>query len=187
MSTRSDTTYMLTQVSQGDARAAEQLMPLVYNELRALAAHKIRGERVGHTLQPTALVNEAYLRLIDQKRVDWNGRTHFFAVSAVMMRRVLVDHARKRLSAKRGGNVPKIPLVDDKAVAIRQNDTNLISLDEALKLLKEFHERQARVVELRFFGGMNVKESANVLGVSERTVKNDWRVARAWLRQKIGS
>ena len=178
-------TKLLATLKDGDrTAAAAKLMPLVYDEFRALAARHLRRERVGHTLQPTALVHEAYLRLIDQTRVDWQGRTHFFAVGAQAIRRILVDHARQHKRQKRGGGAGRVQL--DEAVALApQRHEELLALDEALKKLAELDARQAQVVEMRFFGGLSVAEVASMLGVSKRTVEGDWTMARAWLLREL--
>lgn len=175
---------LLGPASRGDESAAEQLLPLVYDDLRERAAHYLSRERSGHTLQPTALVHEAYLRLVDQTRVDWSGRTHFFAVAAETIRRILVDHARGNLTAKRGGQRNRVTL--DEAVALSdERDVDLLALDEALDMLAKEDERAKQVVELRFFGGLTQVEVAQHLKVSERTVRNDWAWARAWLRREL--
>jgi RNA polymerase sigma factor (TIGR02999 family) len=179
-----ETTRMLNEAGRGDGRAADVLMPLVYDELRALAAHAMQREPVGHTLQPTAIANEAYMRLVDQQRIDWKGRAHFFAVAAEMVRRILVDHARQRRSLKRGGNARREPLGLE-VEGPTEADVTVLDLDEALRELAALDERQARVVELRYFGGLSVEETAHVLGVSPRTVKGDWAIARAWLRDRL--
>lgn len=159
-------------------------MPLVYDEFRALAARHLRRERANHTLQPTALVHEAYLRLIDQTRVDWQGRTHFFAVGAQAIRRILVDHARNRKRQKRGGGAGRVTL--DESVALApQRAEEILALDEALETLGKLDARQAQVVEMRFFAGMSVEEVAEVLGVSKRTIEGDWTMARAWLMREL--
>jgi RNA polymerase sigma factor (TIGR02999 family) len=163
---------------------AEQLFAVVYDELHALAERFMHAERKDHTLQPTAIVNEAYLRLVGQKRVVWAGREHFFAVAATMIRRILVEHARKRNAAKRGGGGRKVPL-DAHPTAEDDRSVDLLTLDEGLAELGRLNERQARIVELRFFGGLNVEATARVLGVCPRTVKGEWRVARAWLRSYL--
>ena len=178
------TTQILLPAANGDRSAADQLMPLVYDELHGLAEHFMAQERVDHTLQATALVNEAYMRLIDQTQVDWQGRAHFCAVASQMIRRILVDHARKRSAAKRGGGASRVDLTDVLDLS-EEIGVDLLGLDEALQELRGLHERQARVVELRFFGGLNVQETAAVLEVSPRTVKGDWRLARAWLRERL--
>ena len=168
-----------------EAASAEQLMLLVYDELRRLARHHMGGDTPGHTLQPTALVHEAYLRLVDQSQVDWRGRTHFLAYASKAMRNLLIDHARARASAKRGGGSPKVTLVDEVVGDRALDREQLLSLDEALDRLAEHDERQARVVELRYFGGLKVDEVAEVLGVSKRTVEGYWTHARAWLLREL--
>ncbi len=159
-------------------------MPLVYDELRGLAQRYMQQERADHTLQATALVNEAYMRLIDQSRVDWKGRAHFFSVAAEMVRRVLVDHARKHHAAKRGGGARKVSLTDSVG-ALEDPDIDLMALDEVLEELGRLNERHGKVVELRFFGGLSVEETAHVLEVTPRTVRSDWRMARTWMRQRL--
>jgi RNA polymerase sigma factor (TIGR02999 family) len=178
-------THLLREWSDGDERALEELTPLVYEELRHQAARYLRRERPGHTLQTTALINEAYLRLIDAKDVKWQSRTHFFAIAANLMRRILVDHARKRDAEKRGGAQMRVTLTDVFA-ASEDSNVDLLAIDEALERLEKLDSQQARVVELRFFSGLTVDETATVLGVSPKTVKRDWSVARAWLRREIG-
>jgi RNA polymerase sigma factor (TIGR02999 family) len=180
-----DTTQILVDLGHGDRAAAKRLMPLVYDELRGLARRYMELERPDHTLQPTALVHEAYLRLIDQSRVDWKGRSHFLAVAAEMIRRVLVDHARHHHAAKRGGTAGKVSLTDSVG-ASEDPDIDLMALDEVLEELGRLNERHGTVVELRFFGGLSVDETAHVLEVSPQTVRSDWRMARAWLRQRLG-
>jgi len=168
----------------GDQTALDRLTPLVHQELRRLAKHYMRGERPGHTLQATALVNEAYMRLIDYREMQWQNRAHFFAVAAQLMRRVLVDHARSRNYAKRGGIQQRLSLSEADQVADKP-DVDLAALDDALKTLAEMNEQQSRIVELRFFGGLTIEETAEVLGISHATVERDWAVARAWLRREI--
>lgn len=175
-----DLTRMLLDWSEGDSSAAEQLFPLVYDELHRLAERQMRRERAGHTLQVTALVNEAYLRLADQKRVRWQNRAHFFGVAAQLMRRILIKYAERRRAAKRGAGQENIPL-DETIIATDERAAELLSLDRALNDLAAIDERQSRVVELRFFGGLSVEEIGVVLGVSPATVKREWRVAKAWL------
>ena len=175
---------MLCAASSGDGSALKKLIPLVYDELRAIAASYLRREPAEHTLQPTALVNEAYLKLVDQKRVDWRGRAHFIAVGAQAMRRILVDHARARQREKRGGGRRRLPLDEDFQLST-ERDEDVIALDEALRKLSQLDERQARIVELRFFGGLTVQEAAEVLGVSKRTVEAEWTMVRAWLRREL--
>ena len=178
-------THLLKEWSEGDERALEELTPLVYGELRQQAARYLRRERPGHTLQATALINEAYLRLIDAKEVQWQSRAHFFAIAANLMRRILVDHARRRDAEKRGGSQLLLTLDDSLAIA-NETGVDLLAIDEALTKLAEIDSQQARVVELRFFSGLSVDETAAALGVSPKTVKRDWSVARAWLRREIG-
>lgn len=178
-------THLLKEWSDGDERALERLTPLVYEELRHQAARYLRRERPGHTLQTTGLIHEAYLRLVDAKDVDWQNRTHFFAIAANLMRRILVDHARRRDAEKRGGSQLRLTLNDGLAVAY-ETDVDLLAIDEALDKLSVIDPQQARVVELRFFSGLSVDETAAALGVSPKTVKRDWSVARAWLRREIG-
>jgi RNA polymerase sigma factor (TIGR02999 family) len=177
-------TRALTAASRGDPRASAQLMPLVYDELRALAAAYLRRERPDHTLQPTALVHEAFLRLIDQPYAEYNGRTHFFAVAAAVVRRVLVDSARADKAAKRGGGWHRLTL-EQAPESLSPRELDVLALEEALAELAELDERQCRVVELRFFGGLRVEDTAQVLGVSTRTVEEEWRMARAWLRLRL--
>jgi RNA polymerase sigma factor (TIGR02999 family) len=176
-----ETTRLLLEAAGGNRAAADALLPLVYDELRAIAAQKMRSERADHTLQPTALVNEAFLRLVDQTRVQWQGRAHFCAVAASMMRRILVDHARRRDADKRGAGQRPVVLDEAFAPSGGQNPVDIVALDDLLNRLAELNERHARVVELRFFGGLTVEETAHALGISPATVKNDWRAARAWL------
>jgi RNA polymerase sigma-70 factor, ECF subfamily len=184
---RKQTTELLDQARRGDRAAADVLMPLVYNELRALAQSYLANERAGHTMQATALVNEAYLRMVDQTRVDWQDRTHFFCIAAEMIRRILVDHARARSAIKRGGGRNRVTLSEGaELLDDHEEGIDLIALDTAMNELARHNERQARVVELRFFGGMTVEQTAAALNVSERTVKADWRFARAWLHRAIG-
>jgi RNA polymerase sigma-70 factor (ECF subfamily) len=171
----------------GDKPSAEELLPIVYDELRRLAARYLSGERPGHTLQPTALVHEAYIKLVDMTRVDWQGRTHFFAVGARVMRNLLIDHARGRGRAKRGGKLQRVTLAGNvQPFGGAELDLDrLLVVDEALQRLAELDERQARVVELRFFGGLTVPEVSQLLGVSQRTVEGDWTHARAWLLREL--
>jgi RNA polymerase sigma-70 factor, ECF subfamily len=168
----------------GAGSSAAELAPLVYDSLRRLAASQLAGEGADAALQPTALVHEVYLRLVDQTRVEWRGRTHFFAIGAEMLRRVLVDAARARKAQKRGGGWDRVTLSGAAELAGTEA-ADVAALDDALRELKEADERAARVVELRFFGGLGDAEIAEVLGVSERTVRNDWRMARAWLRRTL--
>jgi RNA polymerase sigma factor (TIGR02999 family) len=175
---------LLVAWGKGDDGALATLLPLVYDELRQLARRHLRGERQGHTLQPTALVHEAYARLVDQERIPWQGRTHFFAMAAETMRRILVDHARKRHAAKRGGQRIQITLDESLAVADRP-DVDVIALDDALNGLASLDATQAKLVELRFFSGLGIEETATVLGVSPATVKREWSAAKAWLYREM--
>lgn len=179
-----DVAKLLEELANGQHDAADELMPLVYDRLRLLARKLLRHESAAHTLQPTALVNEAYLRMVGQNQVDWQGKTHFFAIGAKMMRRILVDHARRKLSKKRGGGMHRIELADDLCVSNR-NDEDVMAIEEALDKLSELDPRQAQIVELRFYGGLTVEEVAEVLGVSKRTVESDWTMLRAWLRREL--
>lgn len=182
--TPSEVTRLLKDWGNGDSTALDQLMPIVYDELRAIAARYLRRERQDHTLQPTALVNEAYLRLIDQKQVEWQNRAHFMGVAAKMMRWILVDHARTHNRVKRGSGAQRVSL--DEAVAVAEERTaDLIELDRALDELEAFDERKCRVVEMRYFGGLSVEETAEVLNVSLITVARDWKLAKAWLYTRI--
>jgi RNA polymerase sigma factor (TIGR02999 family) len=175
-----EVTELLQKWRSGDKKALDRLTSLVYDELHRLAHHYISRERPGHTLQTTALVNEAYLRLVEQKHVDWESRAHFFAVSAQVMRHILVDYARQQASAKRGGSWKKLTL-DSEAIVSQARARELVALDEGLAALNEIYPRRSQVVELRYFGGLNNKEAAEVLKVSEATIERDWRFARAWL------
>ena len=179
-----EVTRVLLDGAQSPAGKAQQLLPLVYDELRRLAGQYLKAERAGHTLQPTALVHEAYLRLVDQSRVDWQGKTHFLAVGAAAMRRILIDHARGKKRQKRGGNWERI-LLEESGLAGGRGASGLIELDDALRKLGALDEQQARIVELRFFGGLTVEEVAHVLGVSKRKVEADWTHAKAWLRAAL--
>jgi RNA polymerase sigma factor (TIGR02999 family) len=178
-------TQLLLKWRAGDASALERLIPLVYNELRRLARQCMRRERAGHTLQTTALVNEAYLRLVKSSRVDWNDRAHFFAVAAQLMRRVLVDEARKRQVQKRGGEFTRLELSDDLLPARQEQEVDLIALDEALERLAQFAPRKCKVVEMRFFGGLSIEQTSAVLGVSVDIVKREWRTAKLWLLEEL--
>lgn len=175
---------LLARWRNGDKAALDKLTPLVYEELRRLARHYMRRERLGHTLQATGLVNEAYIRLVDLKEIEWQNKAHFFAVAATLMRRILVDHARSRNYAKRGGSRQKISLSKADRFA-KQPEVDLVALDDALMTLEGMSAQQSRIVELRFFGGLTIEETAEVLGISHATVERDWAVARAWLRREI--
>jgi RNA polymerase sigma factor (TIGR02999 family) len=178
-------TQLLQSWSQGDEAAIDKLMPLVYDELHRMARRYMSNENPGHTLQATALVNEAYLRLVNTSTANWQSRTHFFAVSAQVMRRILVDWARSRQAAKRGNDVHALELDEALAVPLRTG-TDLVAVDDALKTLALLDSRKSQIVELRFFGGLSVKETAEVLKVSEETVHRDWRLAKSWLRRELG-
>ena len=177
-------TQLLANWSSGDLEAREALMPLVYGELRRLAASYLRRERSDHTLQPTALVHEAYLKLVEQKNVRWQHRSHFFAITAQLMRRILVDHARGHLADKRGSGAPKISLTEAITMS-NERPGALLALDESLTRLAALDAQQGSVVELRVFGGLTVEETAAVLGISQATVKRDWSMAKAWLLGEI--
>lgn len=181
---KGEVTSLLQHWSGGDRQALERLMPLVYGELRRVAGAYLKAERPDHTLQPTALVHEAYLRLIDQKRVVWQNRAHFFGIAAQMMRRILVDHARRRQASKR--DAERLRILSGAGEASAENAPDLLALDSALQGLQRLDPRQARIVELRFFAGLTVEETAEVANVSPATVKREWRTARAWLRREIG-
>lgn len=185
METGSDqVTKLLADWSNGDRDALERLTPLVYGELRRLAGRYLRRERPGHTLQSTALVHEAYMRLIDQRTVRWQNRAHFYGVAAQMIRRILVDHARSRQAAKRGADAPKLSL--DEAIGVpERKEVDLIALDDSLEALAQMDRQQSRIVELRFFTGLTVEETAEVLGISPATVKRDWVTAKAWLYREL--
>ena len=184
MSSTQEVTQVLRELSDGHESAPERLMPLVYDELRKLAAGYLKSERTDHTLQATALVHEAYIRLVDWKNVSWQNRAHFFALAAQVMRRILVDHARARNAGKRGGAMTKLAL--EEAVSFpRQTEIDLLSLDESLKALAEFDPAQSRIVELRFFGGLTIEETAEIMGVAPATVKREWAMAKAWLHQRL--
>ena len=177
-------TQLLVQWSNGDQQALDQLTPLVYDQLRQMAHTYLRRERPDHTLQATALVHEAYLRLIDQHSVSWQNRAHFFGIASQMMRRILVNHALAKATAKRGGDAEKLSVEEATGFA-GQRDVDLISLDEALKELELLDPKQTRIVELRFFGGLSIKETAEVLKLSPATVKREWSTARLWLRRQM--
>lgn len=179
-----DVTQLLADLQNGRPAVASQLTPLVYNELRRLARHQMRHERPDHTLQATALVHEAYLRLVNLPERTWQNRTHFIAIAAQVLRRILIDHARARRTAKREGALHRVPLEEPLLLTDEQSD-ELVALDEALERLAQFDARQSRVVELRFFGGLTVEETAEALGISSKTVKRDWSVARAWLHREV--
>ncbi len=184
MSSPGKVTDLLVAWNGGEAEALTKLVPLVYEELRQIAQRCLRRERQGHTLEPTALVHEAYARLIDQNRVRWQNRAHFFAIAGQTMRRILVDHARRRHAARRGGPALRLSL-DETVAAGDRRDVDLISLDDALNGLTALDASRARIVELRYFGGLSIEETAEVLSISPATVKRDWSVARAWLYREM--
>jgi RNA polymerase sigma factor (TIGR02999 family) len=179
-----DTTKLLRAWADGDSEALRELTPRVYRELRKMAAHLLNNERPGHTLQSTDLVHEVYLRLVNAREVDWQHRAHFFAVSATLMRRILLDRARRRVAAKRGGKAQPLDL-DDTIDIAQVQAREVVALDEALNTLAAVDPRKARIVELRFFGGLSVKETAEVVKVSSDTVMRDWKLARAWLLTEL--
>jgi RNA polymerase sigma factor (TIGR02999 family) len=181
----SEITQMLREWSDGKAEALGDLLPLVYDELHRQAARFLRRERQGHTLQTTALINEAYLKLIDQRNVSWESRAHFFAIAAQVMRRILVDHARATHRKKRGGNDIKLPLEEAMLVAAEGTSVDLIALDEALNKLARRDQQQARVVELRYFSGLSLEETAEALRISRATVASDWNMAKVWLYREL--
>jgi RNA polymerase sigma factor (TIGR02999 family) len=179
-------TQLLVQLVGGDRSAVDELTPLVYKELKRIAGSQLGRERAGHTLQATALVHEAYLKLVDQREVSWQNRAHFFGVAAQMMRRVLTDYARSRQRLKRGGDVHKTSL--DEALAVSEDRTSdLVQIDEALTRLEQLDARQARIVEMRFFAGLSVEETAAAMGISAPTVKRDWAMAKAWLHRELSA
>ncbi len=176
-------TRLLVQWTEGNQQAMEQLLPLVYDELRRLARSYLQRERPGHTLQSTALVHEAYMRLVDQE-VTWQSRAHFFGIAAQMMRRILVDHARTRNAAKRGDGAERVTL-DEGLVAAAERDVNVLALDEALTRLAQLDEQQSKIVELRFFAGLSIEDTSELLKISPATVKRDWAMAKAWLYREM--
>jgi RNA polymerase sigma factor (TIGR02999 family) len=179
-----DVTVLLGKINDGDSSAPEELLPIVYAELRKLAGGYLKRERPDHTLQPTALVHEAYIRMVDWENVSWQSRSHFFAVAAKIMRNILVDHARKKKAEMHGGNLQKIAL--DEAISFsKQTEVNLVDLDEALKDLEKLDERQSKIIELRFFAGLTIEETAHALDVSTMTVSRDWNFAKAWLFRRL--
>ena len=185
MSTPEGVTQLLIDWGRGDPVALEKLMPLVYTELRRLASNYLRRERQGHTLQPTALVNEAYLKLVDQRNAKWQNRAQFFGISAQLMRRILVDHARQHQAAKRGGSDQVRLSITTAEAMVKQPEIDLLALNEALDELGKIDTQQSRIVELKFFGGLSIEETAEVLGIGHATVERDWKMARAWLRRQL--
>lgn len=178
-------TRLLNEWENGNESVLDNLLPLVYDELHRQALRFLRKERSEHTLQATALIHESYLKLIEQKQVKWQNRSHFFAVASIAMRRILVDYARERKREKRGGEHENLPLDDALQIASDEKSIDLIALDEALKKLEKFDKRQARIVELRYFSGLSIDETAEILKVSNATVRNDWNIAKAWLKREI--
>jgi RNA polymerase sigma factor (TIGR02999 family) len=178
-------TQLLIEWGDGRREALDDLVPLVYEDLRRMAAGYMQRERAGHALQPTALVHEAYLRLIDQRRVKWRNRAHFFGVAAGMMRRILVDQARLRRAAKRGGQWEQVTLVDNEVAADAPDRVDVLDLHESLERLAAFDSQQERIVELRYFGGLTIEEAAEVVGISAATVVREWTIAKAWLRADL--
>ena len=185
-SSQQQITRLLQAWREGDGEALDALIPLVYDELRRLARRYMRGQKPGHTLQTTALVNEAYMRLVGSDQVRWQNRTHFFAVSAQVMRRILVDFARARNNLKRGGGAANRVTFDEAIELVPGRRTDLVALDDALRALADLNARQSQIVELRYFGGLTEEETAEVLGISERTVRREWALARAWLFRELG-
>jgi RNA polymerase sigma factor (TIGR02999 family) len=183
-STPEEITQLLIAWNQGDQRARDELMPLIYNELRRLARGYLRRERPDHTLQPTALVHEAFLRLIDQRRVNWQNRAHFFGAAARLMRQILINHAEARRAAKRGGEAERVSLHDVDRFTV-EPEVDLVALNEALEGLEQIDPSQCRIVEMRYFSGLTIEEIAEVVGVSPATVKREWSTARAWLRREL--
>jgi RNA polymerase sigma-70 factor (ECF subfamily) len=179
-------TRLLADWSRGDAAALEQLLPIVHTELRRIARRALRRERVDHTLQPTALVNELYLKLVGQRSASWANRAQFFAVAAQLMRRILVDHARAQAAAKRGGSSPRLSL-SEAGASVVEPALEVLAVDRALTRLAKLDPDQARIVELRYFSGLTVEETAHVLGTSPRTVKREWRLAKAWLYEQLST
>ena len=183
-SSAKEVTQLLMDWGKGDAQALNQLMPLVYNELHRIAGRYLRNERPNHTLQTTALINEAYVRIVDGKSVKWQDRAHFFGVAAQIMRHILVDHARSSRSAKRGGGVQKLTL-DEAVAGSQERNLDLVALNDSLNSLAQIDPQQSRIIELRFFGGLTIEETAEVMSISPATVKRDWNMAKAWLYGEI--
>ncbi len=182
-----DITQMLVELTDGNQDVVNEILPHIYSELRRLAGSYLRRERSDHTLQPTALVHEAYMKLIDQRNVKWQNRAHFFGIAAQVMRRILMDHARKHLANKRGGDADILPLEEEILVVSHDKSAELIALDEALEQLATFDPQKARIVELRYFGGLSIEETAEVLGVSVPTINRHWKTAKAWLYSELSN
>ena len=185
MQSQAGITQLLTRWGNGDQKALDKLMPMVYSELRRLASNYLRRERQGHTLQPTALVNEAYLKLIDQKAAKWQNRAQFYGIAAQLMRRILVDHARQHKAAKRGGSDQQRLSITSAERLVAKPDLDVLALHEALEELAALDPQQGRIVELKFFGGLSIEETAEVMHLGHATVERDWKMARAWLRRKL--
>lgn len=185
MSQSGPITQLLLEWGAGDRAALDELLPLVYEELRRLARAYLRRERADHTLQPTALVNEAYLRLVDQQSVRWQSRAQFFGIAVNLMRQILVDHARQRAAEKRGGPAQQRLSLTQAERVVNRTEVDVLALDEALQRLARFDPQQSRIVELKFFGGLTIEETIEVLGVSHATVEREWKLARAWLRREL--
>ena len=180
-------TGMLIEMTNGNQDAVNQILPHIYDELKRLASSYLRRERADHTLQPTALVHEAYMKLIDQKRVQWQNRAHFFGIAAQVMRRILMDHARKHQAGKRGGEAEKLQLEEEILVVSHDKSAELIALDDALQALAAIDEQKSKIVELRYFGGLSIEETAEVMGVSVPTINRQWRMAKAWLYSQLAA
>lgn len=183
----SEITQMLIELTGGNKDIVNQILPHIYDELRRLAGSYLRRERNDHTLQPTALVHEAYMKLIDQKQVKWQNRAHFFGIAAQVMRRILMDHARKHSAGKRGGEAEKLPLEEEILIVSHDKSADLIALDDALEGLAEIDAQKAKIVELRYFGGLSIEETAEVMEVSVPTINRQWRMAKAWLHSQIAN
>lgn len=178
-------TQMLLELTDGNKEVVNQILPHIYDELRKLASSYLRKERSNHTLQPTALVHEAYMKLIDQNRVQWQNRAHFFGIAAQVMRRILMDHARKHTADKRGGEFEKLPIEEEILIVSQDKSSELIALDEALEELAKIDPDKAKIVELRYFGGLSIEETAEVMGVSVPTINRHWKMAKAWLYSQV--
>lgn len=180
-------TQMLIELTDGNTEVVNQILPHIYDELRRLAGSYLRRERSDHTLQPTALVHEAYMKLVDQKAVKWQNRAHFFGIAAQVMRRILMDHARKHKAEKRGGDADKLPLEEEILLVSQESSNQLLALDEALETLARLDPQKAKIVELRYFGGLSIEETAEVMGVSVPTINRQWRMAKAWLYGQLAA
>lgn len=183
----SEITQMLIELTDGNQEVVNHILPHIYDELKRLASSYLRRERSDHTLQPTALVHEAYMKLVDQKRVQWQNRAHFFGIAAQVMRRILMDHARKHQADKRGGEAEKLPIEEEILVVSHDRSAELVALDDALHTLASMDEQKAKIVELRYFGGLSIEETAEVMGVSVPTINRQWRMAKAWLYSQLAA